>query len=91
MRPLVLDDHRRLGCELKAMRDRLVEIAVKLGRSYDPDNRIVIVVERSWREIDELRSALDKDLFNKYTSVPGIELMQIYYPRQNQHGDDHGR
>jgi hypothetical protein len=90
-RRLILDDHRRLGSELKAMRDRLVEIAVRLGGAYPLTDRIVIIADRTWREIDELRSALDNDVFTSYPMMQGSELMKIYYPGKNQYGDDHGQ
>ncbi len=90
-RPLLLDDHRRLGIELTAMRDRLVEITVRLDAAYSLSDRIVIIADRTWREIDELRSALDNDIFTSYPMMPGSELMKIYYPRQKRQGDDHGR
>jgi hypothetical protein len=80
---LILDDHRKLGSELKAMRDRLQAITVRLGGAYSLSDRIVITADRTWREIDELRSALDDDIFHNYPMMPGCELMKIYYP-----GDD---
>jgi hypothetical protein len=82
---LIIDDHRRLGAELKAMRDRLVEITVRLGGAYGLSDRIVITADRTWREIDELRSALDNEILTNYPTMPGSVLMTIYYP-----GDDHG-
>lgn len=90
-RQMILDDHRRLGTELKAMRDRLVEITVRLGNVYELNDRIVITADRSWRAIDELRSALDNYLFTTYPAVPGKELMTIYYPGKDQQVNDHGQ
>jgi hypothetical protein len=84
-RRMILDDHRRLGAELKAMRDRLVEITVQLGSAYAVSDRIVVVAERSWREIDELRAALDNDVFTNYPTMSGSVLKKIYYP-----GDERG-
>ena len=83
-RRMILDDHRRLGAELKAMRDRLVEITVRLGEVYELTDRIVINADRSWRAIDELRSALDNYIFINYPTMPGRELMKIYYPGNDQ-------
>lgn len=88
---LTIDDHRRLGAELKVMRDRLVKIKVLLGGAYPLNDRIVIVADRTWKELDQLRSELDTDVFNKYPLVPGSELMKIYYPGQNRSEDDHDR
>ena len=64
--PLFLDDHRRLGAELKFIRDRLVEITVRLGGAYGLSDRIVITADRTWRQIDELGSLLDNEVFNNY-------------------------
>ncbi len=77
---LLLEDHQRLGAELKAMRDRLVEITGRLGGAYSVNDRIVIKADRVWREIDELRSALNSDVVASYPLMPGSELMKIYYP-----------
>jgi hypothetical protein len=89
-RPLIIDDHRRLGVELKVMRDRLVEITARLGKAYHSNDRIIILANRTWQEIDELRSALDNDIFMKYTMMPGNLLMKIYYPDETKDGADHG-
>ena len=77
---LTIDDHRRLGAELQAMRNRLVEITARLGKAYGQDDRIVVIADWTWREIDELRAALDKEIFAAYPSMPGAVLMTIYYP-----------
>ncbi len=88
---MILDDHRRLGAELKAMRDRLVEITKRLSDAYGSNDRIVITADRTWREIDELRSQLDNEVLAKYPTVPGHELMKIYYPGKDQRVGEHGR
>jgi hypothetical protein len=88
---MILDDHRRLGIELKAMRDRLVEITVRLGGVYQLNDRIVINADLAWRAIDELRSTLDNYLFANYPAIPGKELMTIYYPGKDQKVIDHER
>jgi len=85
-----IDDHRRIGAEHIAIRNRRVELTVRLGSGYSLIDRLVITADRTWKEIDELRSALDNELFRSYPMVPGSELMRIYYSGNNHQEDEHG-
>ena len=87
---ITIDDHRRIGAELLAIRNRLIDLTVRLGGVYPLNDRIVFIADRTWKEIDELRSTLDNELFRSYPMVPGSELMRIYYSGNNHQEEERG-
>lgn len=76
--PLTLDQHKALGSELKAMRDRLLEISLQFdgARSGATPARHARL---AMADVDRLRSALDNILLRD--GGPDFnELINVYYP-----------
>ncbi len=74
---LTLNEHRRLGLELAAIRDRLVEIGVLIANRHLNNSRVAHAAGRMTREIDAVRSLLDSEVFEEYE---GAGLAKVYYP-----------
>ena len=72
---LTLDEHRALGAELQAIRDRLVKITVITGNSYPA--KVGRCASRAVETIDKLRSELDNRMF---AENPNNGMMaNVYY------------
>lgn len=75
---LSIERHRRIGSELKTMRDALVKLAVEIGNAYPLTSRQTKAAEKAWIAIDELRTRLDDAAFREH---PGVATPGVYYPR----------
>ena len=51
---LTFEDHVRLGAELAAMRDRLVDIDLKLNNAYPFASKQALAAHRSYAKIDKM-------------------------------------
>lgn len=74
---LTPEQHKTLGAELAAMRNRLVSIDVMISNAYPLASKPVHAAHRSYAAIDELRSMMDDVLFKDY---PEWAKPTVYYP-----------
>jgi len=72
---LTLEQHEKLGIELQAMRDKLINISVELSKAYP--QKISNVSSRASKTIDILRSELDDKVCQENPSLE--EAIKIYY------------
>jgi hypothetical protein len=75
---LPIERHRRIGTELKTMRDSLVKLAVEIGNAYPVTSRQTKAAEKAWIAIDDLRARLDDAAFREH---PEVASPGVYYPR----------
>jgi len=75
---LTFDEHVAIGQELKAMRDRLLDIAVKVGNAYRLDHGYFNAC-KAGSYIDRLRSQLDNELWREVSALPKVEQFDAKY------------
>jgi hypothetical protein len=81
---LSLEQHKELGLELAAMRDRLVEIQTLLGNLYPirgAASQAKRRIRRATNELDEARGELDSLVFREH---PREAEPAIYYPARRR-------
>lgn len=77
-KPMTLDEHKALGAELLAMRERLGRLAMELDHAV-PKARSRALAAQS--KLDELRSVLDDVVFQDHPNGTTAALAAVYYPR----------
>jgi len=73
------DQHTALAEELAVMRDRLVKIVVMLGAAYPQP--VTAKARRAQEEIDDLRTALERRMFEEYPDLKTTGETTPYYPK----------
>ena len=76
---LTLERHQQLGTELYAMHERFCNLEVELGNVYPFSNKGYIRAGKALQAIDQLRSAMDDNLFRDVLGSKD-ELGKVYYP-----------
>ena len=77
---LDFESHRRLGVELASIRDRVTSLSVLIRNSYPEGSRLDRTAIRMTKQIDEVRSLLDSEVFREFKGLPTNELASVYYP-----------
>jgi hypothetical protein len=75
---LPIERHRRIGSELKPMRDALVKLVVEIGAAYPVTSKQTKAAEKAWIAIDDLRCCLDDAAFREH---PEVASPGVYYPQ----------
>jgi hypothetical protein len=70
MKPLTPDEHRALGLELAATRDRLVQVGVRIANAFRKDSSVTRFALKFTVYIDRVRALLDAEVGDP----------SIYYP-----------
>jgi hypothetical protein len=76
---LDLDRHRKLGPELAAVRGYLLHLSVEIANAYPRNTGAVRHAEKVAHYVDELRSALEDEMFGAYPELRNGAI-RVYYP-----------
>lgn len=76
--PLTYAEHVALGAELKAMRERLLDIVIRSSRSYGVRASVTKRADRAAVSVDQLRCVLDSILCQSLPATDG-SWCGVYY------------
>jgi hypothetical protein len=85
---LTREEHEELGIKLKQLRDDVLRIALFLEAAYAKQSSCARLSNRAAQTIDQLRSALDRQVFLDYCQWEAQEKaqfkgLQTYFPRRD--------
>jgi hypothetical protein len=73
---LPLAEHLSLGPELKAIRNRLLELSVRISNAYGTSDKRGRYAHQAYIAVDNLRCLLDDDLLRDHP-----DQVRVYYGR----------
>ena len=73
---LTIEEHRKIGAELKQIRQYLITLSCKIPNTYGKTSRVGKQAVRAYSGIDPLRSAMENQM---YMDCPGHGDTGIYY------------
>lgn len=86
--PMTLDEHRRLGAELHAIRNRLQRIGIDLANRYGKTRPLGRRAVRMSDAVDAVRAKLDGQLHRDHARDFDTH---VYYPGPGEEQQDHGQ